>query len=141
MHITTQIRDDAGVERVPLPPRLTGLKADAECGIQSVKAGVLSQMILFGERSLRRALSEYMAHHHTERPHIRAKVMSSCFHPLKRSLTWTRRSRVESGSVGYSTTTTVRPHEYFDQTGAIRLSTVTVRDRLHRTGVVLPFEP
>src|ERR1700731_874085 len=29
----------------------------------------LSKIILFGERSLRRAMSEYVAHYHTERNH------------------------------------------------------------------------
>jgi putative transposase len=31
--------------------------------------GVLSKLILFGERSLRRAMKEYVAHHHAERNH------------------------------------------------------------------------
>ena len=61
--------DDAGVKRVPLPPRSPWLHAYAERWIQSVKTAVLSQMIRFGERSLRHALSEYIAHYRTERPH------------------------------------------------------------------------
>jgi putative transposase len=64
-----QMRDDAGVKRVPLPPRTPWLNAYAERWIQSVKTEVLSQMILFGERSLRHALSEYVTHYRTERPH------------------------------------------------------------------------
>jgi putative transposase len=64
-----QMLDDAGVKRVPLPPRSPWLNAYAERWIQSVKTEVLSQMILFGERSLCHVLSEYMAHHHAERPH------------------------------------------------------------------------
>jgi len=64
-----QMLDDAGVKRVPLPPRTPWLNAYAERWIQSVKTEVLSQMILFGERSLRYALSEYVAHYRTERPH------------------------------------------------------------------------
>jgi hypothetical protein len=43
--------------------------AFAERWIQSVKTEVLSQMILFGERSLHHVLSEYIAHYRTERPH------------------------------------------------------------------------
>ena len=35
----------------------------------SVKSECLNRMILFGERSLRRALHEYGAHFHRERPH------------------------------------------------------------------------
>jgi putative transposase len=34
-----------------------------------VKEECLSKVILFGERSLRRALSEYVEHHHAERNH------------------------------------------------------------------------
>ena len=64
-----QILDDAGVKRVPLPPRSPWLNAFAERWIQSVKTEVLSRMLLFGERSLRHVLSEYIAHHHAERPH------------------------------------------------------------------------
>ena len=64
-----QMLEDAGVKRVPLPPRSPWLNAYAERWIQSVKAEMLSRMILFGERSLHHVLSEYVAHHHTERPH------------------------------------------------------------------------
>jgi putative transposase len=64
-----QMLDDAGVKWVPLPPKSPWLNAFAERWIQSVNTEVLSQMILFGERSLRHVLSEYVAHHHTERPH------------------------------------------------------------------------
>jgi hypothetical protein len=34
-----------------------------------VKEECLSKLILFGERSLRRALSEYVKHYHAERKH------------------------------------------------------------------------
>ena len=64
-----QLLDDASIKRILLPPRSPWLNAYAERWIQSVKTDVLSQMILFGERSLRHALSEYMAHYRTERPH------------------------------------------------------------------------
>ena len=45
------------------------MNAYAERWIQSVKTEVLSQMILFGERSLRHVLSEYVVHYRAERPH------------------------------------------------------------------------
>ena len=38
-------------------------------GFKSVKDECLSKIILFGERSLRRALSEYVEHYHAERNH------------------------------------------------------------------------
>jgi putative transposase len=43
--------------------------AYAERWVRSVKEECLSKIILFGERSLRRALSEYVAHYHAERNH------------------------------------------------------------------------
>jgi putative transposase len=64
-----QMLDGAGIKRVLLPPRSPWLNAFAERWIQSVKTEVLSRMILFGERSLRHVLSEYVVHHHAERPH------------------------------------------------------------------------
>jgi putative transposase len=64
-----QLIDAAGVTRVPLPARSPNLNAYAERWVRSVKEEVLSQLILFGERSLRYALTEYVTHFHQERPH------------------------------------------------------------------------
>jgi len=61
--------DTAGITRVPLPPRSPNLHASAERWVRSVKEEVLSKLILFSERSLRHALTEYMTHYHAERPH------------------------------------------------------------------------
>jgi putative transposase len=46
-----RIIDKAGITRVPLPPRSP------------------TQLILFGERALQHALTEYVVHFHQERPH------------------------------------------------------------------------
>ena len=43
--------------------------AYAERWVRSVKEECLSKIILFGERSLRRALCEYVEHYHAERNH------------------------------------------------------------------------
>jgi putative transposase len=64
-----QIIDDAGVERVVLPPRSPNLNAFAERWIRSVKEECLSRLILFGEDSLRHVLNEYVEHFHHERNH------------------------------------------------------------------------
>jgi transposase InsO family protein len=61
--------DHAGVKRVPLPAQSPNLNAYAERWVRSIKEEVLSRFILFGERSLRHALKEYITHYHTERPH------------------------------------------------------------------------
>jgi transposase InsO family protein len=64
-----QIIDEAGVERVVLPPRLPNLNAYAERWVRSVKDEALSRLILFGEASLRHAIQEYVEHYHHERNH------------------------------------------------------------------------
>src|SRR5438445_8664794 len=64
-----QIIDDAGVERVPLPPRSPNLNAYAERWVRSVKEECLSRVILFGEASLRHVLTQYVEHFHHERNH------------------------------------------------------------------------
>src|SRR5213080_1053174 len=57
------------VEPLMLPACSPNLNAYAERWVRSVKEECLSKIILFGERSLRRALSEYVAHYHAERNH------------------------------------------------------------------------
>ena len=64
-----QIIDDAGITRVPLPPRSPYLNAFAERFVRSIKEEALSRFMLFGERSLHHVLTEYVAHDHEERPH------------------------------------------------------------------------
>ena len=59
----------AGVSALKLPARSPNLNAFAERWVRSVKEECLSRLILFGEVSLRRALAEFMAHYHSERPH------------------------------------------------------------------------
>jgi putative transposase len=57
------------VQPLVLPARSPNLNAYAERWVRSVKEESLSKVILFGERSLRRALSEYVEHFHAERNH------------------------------------------------------------------------
>ena len=64
-----QLLDEAGVKRLPLLPHSPNLNAIAERWVRSVKSEALSQVILFGERSLRHVVSEYVTHYHTERCH------------------------------------------------------------------------
>jgi hypothetical protein len=58
-----------GVEPLAVPARSPNLNAYAECWVRSVKEECLSKVVLFGERSLRRALSDYVDHFHAERNH------------------------------------------------------------------------
>jgi putative transposase len=64
-----RIIDEAGIERVVLPPQSPNLNAYAERWVRSVKDEALSRMILFGENSLWHVLNEYVDHYHQERNH------------------------------------------------------------------------
>jgi putative transposase len=57
------------IEPLSLPARSPNLNAYAERWVRSVKEECLSKVILIGEQSLRRALSNYVDHFHTERNH------------------------------------------------------------------------
>jgi putative transposase len=57
------------VEPLMLPARSPNLNAYAERWVRSVKQECLSKVVLFGERSLRGAISEYVEHYHAERNH------------------------------------------------------------------------
>ena len=59
----------AGVNALKLPAQSPNLNAFAERWVRSVKEECLSRLILFGEVSLRRALVEFIAHYHSERPY------------------------------------------------------------------------
>ncbi len=61
--------DAVGVRRVVLPPRSPDLNAYAERWVRSVKEECLSRLILFGERALWHALTQYEEHYHRERHH------------------------------------------------------------------------
>ena len=58
-----------GVTALSLPAHSPNLNAFSERWVKSVKDECLSKLILFGERSLRRALGNYLAHYHQERNH------------------------------------------------------------------------
>ena len=54
---------------IKLPAQSPNLNAYAEPWVRSVKDECLSKLVLFGEASLRRALSAYVDHSHAERNH------------------------------------------------------------------------
>jgi len=58
-----------GVKCLRLPPRSPNLNAFAERWVRSVKEECLSHLVLFGERSLRKALTHFQEHYHEERNH------------------------------------------------------------------------
>ena len=57
------------VKCLRLPPRSPNLNAFAERWVRSVKEECLSHLILFGEASLRKALTQFQQHYHEERNH------------------------------------------------------------------------
>ena len=61
--------DREGVKPVRCPARAPNCNAFAERFVRSIKEECLDRMILFGEKSLRRVLREYVAHYQTERNH------------------------------------------------------------------------
>src|SRR5437763_2258050 len=58
-----------GVVAVKLPPQSPNLNAYAERFVRSVKQSCLERLILFGEKSLRTAAREFVAHYLRERHH------------------------------------------------------------------------
>ena len=69
---TEEIRDSldqACVKAVRCPGRATNCNAFAERFVRSIKEECIDRMILFGEASLRQALTEHVAHYHAEINH------------------------------------------------------------------------
>lgn len=64
-----RILADAGLASIKLPIEAPNSNAIAERFVRSIKRECLERLILFGEESLRRALSEYVAHYNAERNH------------------------------------------------------------------------
>jgi putative transposase len=64
-----EILKAVGIEPVKLPARSPNLNAYAERFVKSIKTESIEKMILFGEKSLRHVIKEYLAHYHSERNH------------------------------------------------------------------------
>jgi transposase InsO family protein len=64
-----QLIEGAKVKCLALPPKSPNLNAFAERWVRSVKEECLWKLILFVERSLKRALHHYEIHYHQERNH------------------------------------------------------------------------
>ena len=64
-----RILEQADEEPVRLPPRSPNLNSHLERFHLSLKSECLDKRIIFGERSLRNACCEFLAHYHQERNH------------------------------------------------------------------------
>ena len=87
-----------GVEAVRLPPHSPNLNAYAERFVRTIKESCLDRMVLFGERSLRRAIREFMVHYHHERNH--QGMANLLLFPPSRPFIATDRLTVVHGWVG-----------------------------------------
>src|ERR1700751_3317436 len=63
------VLQSGGVQPILLPPHSPNLNAFAERWVRSIKRECLSKLILFGEVSLRRAVTQFITHYHFERSH------------------------------------------------------------------------
>ena len=63
------ILTSSGIASVLLPPKSPNCNAHLKRFFRSLKEEALEQMIFFGERSLRKATNEFLAHYHAERNH------------------------------------------------------------------------
>lgn len=99
-----RIMKGAGVRLVSTPIQGPNANAYAERFVRSIRDECLD-LILFGERRLRRALDEFMAHYHRERNHqgLGNALIGRGPRPLVRT-----HVRCGSGWAGYSATTTAR---------------------------------
>jgi len=57
----------------------------AERFLRSLKEECLNQLILLSEGALRRAVREYLAHYHAERPHQGTDIGNELFFPDERA--------------------------------------------------------
>ena len=64
-----EILKSDGVEPLRLPVRSPNLNAFAERFVRSMRESCVERMIFFGEPALRRAVSQFALHYHTERNH------------------------------------------------------------------------
>ena len=104
---------DGEVEPLRLPPSSPNLNAFAERWVRSVKQECLSKLILFGEASLRRALSTSTWRIFMPSVRIRGREMSCCSPRTLSEVAPTialNAGNVWEGCSGIMSA----PHEYFD---------------------------
>ena len=102
-----------GIRCLRLPPRGPKLNAFAERWVRFVNEECLSKVILFGERSLHRAMTEFLAHFHRNAT-ITAKG-TPCSSPPQLRLPCAGTSAVEN-ALAACFDITAGPLGYFDST-------------------------
>jgi len=64
-----RLLSEEGAEPVRLPPRSPNLNAYLERVFLSLKSESLDRLVLFGEKSLRKTVGQFLSHYHAERNH------------------------------------------------------------------------
>ena len=85
-----------GVRAVKLPPQSPNLNAYAERFVRSIKESCLDRVILFGEKSLRSAARDFIAHYHSERNHqgLQNRLIHPRLDDFEGTVPITRRNRI-----------------------------------------------
>jgi putative transposase len=63
------VLDDVGIHVVRIPPRCPRANCFAERFIRTLRAELTDRMLIFGQRHLRAAITEYVRHYNGRRPH------------------------------------------------------------------------
>jgi transposase InsO family protein len=87
---------DAGIEVIKIPRRCLMANCFAERFVLTVRTEVTDQMLIVGERHLRRVLAAYAAHYNTQRPHRALQLR-----PPTRNHLYAGRSTAGSGGDPY----------------------------------------
>lgn len=109
-----------GVKTIVLPAKSPNLNAFAERWVRSVKQECLSKLVLFGEASLWRVLTEYCAHYHGERNHQKKDNRLLFPGPKAKSKPLQGFATLPLSSRRTSQILQRMPHEYFDLSGVSR---------------------
>jgi transposase InsO family protein len=104
--------DEAGIRVVQTPFQAPNANAYAERFVRSIKHECLNRVIPFGERHLRRTITEYVEHYHRERNH--QGLGNELIDGAPRSM-GSRGFAVVSGSAGFSTITAAPREESEDR--------------------------
>jgi hypothetical protein len=85
-----------GTSVVRLPPRSSDLNAFAERFVLSIKSECLDRIVPMGERHLRRAVAEFVAHYHRERNHqgLKNRLIETAPEPANTNGRIVRRERL-----------------------------------------------
>jgi hypothetical protein len=114
------VLEAVGIKPLKLPAHAPNLNAEAERFIRSVRQECLNRVVLFGEASLRRALSEYLRHYNHERNH--QGMGTESWHRGPRT-DWVRPPSASPDAKGweaFSTSTGGARDEFLDPTRYIR---------------------